>query len=414
MGSGLTVLIISNLFPPVVSGSSIQSSRLARELVTQGNRVIVITAKIGDSQESHEINDTMEIFRIPSIGIPKMSITWNFPWIRWTLTLGNLKLLNSVVKKYKPDIIHLHNHMFDLALSAAYLRWKYKIPLVITIHTIVQHPNRTYNAILCAFDRIFLKKIVVNPADMIICPEKTIFRYVRASFNNENVIIIPYGIDIIKDGDTSYCQTLINDHNLKGKKIFLSLGHVHEIRDRKDIIEAMPDILQVFPDFILLIVGDVGTEKPRILAKMLGVEKNVIFTGAVPHSVVPSLFAISEMNGQWFKTSNPQSKTLGIAALEAMSAGKVVIGTADADVYGEKILINNENVILTNPGEPHNLARIIIELLRDDNLRKIIGSNASRTIKENFSWTRVGERTVQLYLGVISNQTGQNGQLFKY
>ena len=188
MGQGLTVLIISTLYPPVVSGSSTQSSALARELVKKGHNVIVVTAKLNETQDSYESEDKLKIYRIPSIGLPKMSITLNFPWIRWTLTPRNLKLLHSIVKENQPDIIHLQNHMFDLAFSAVILKYKFNIPLVITIHTIVQHPNKLYNSILYAIDRLILRYCVIKPANWIICPEKTIFEYVQRVFNKKKTV----------------------------------------------------------------------------------------------------------------------------------------------------------------------------------------------------------------------------------
>jgi glycosyltransferase involved in cell wall biosynthesis len=407
MGSGLTVLIISNLYPPVVSGSSTQSSSLARELVKRGNNVIVVTAKLNDNQKSHEFIDNVQVYRIPSIGLPKMTITLNFPWIRWTLTPANIKTLRSIVKKHHPDIIHLHNHMFDLAITAVILKREFKIPLVITIHTIVQHPKKLYNAILYSIDRLFLRYSVINSANWIICPEKTIFQYVQKVFNKKESVIIPYGIEMLNAADNEAGKKFKAQYALEGKKIFLSLGHVHEIRDRKDIIEAMPEVIKYFPDFVLLIVGDIGTEKPRLLAKKMGIENSVIFTGPVPHSLVPSLFAISDMNGQWFQISNPQSKTLGIAALEAMSAGMVVIGTADDNVYGDNILVNGENVILIRPQDPKNLAKCIIDLLKDDTRRRYIGTNAAKTIENYFSWDRVCTSTVQIYERAISDTMGE-------
>jgi len=332
-----------------------------------------------------------------------MPITYNFPWLQWTLTLKNIRLIETIVQKHKPDIIHLHNHMFDLAISAAFIKKKYKIPLVITIHTIVQHPNKLYNIILNLIDRSILKYYVINSADWIICPEKTVSEYIKNTFDKKNSMIIPYGIDILNTKTTSD-SILREKYNLENKQIFLSLGHVHELRDRKDIINAMPKILKIFPNFILLIVGDIGTNKPKLLAQKLGVDKSVIFTGSVPHSLIPSFFKLSDLNGQWFHISNPQHKTLGIAALEAMSAGKVVIGTADCNVYGDNILSNGENVILVKPEDPDNLSKIIIDLLQNNSRRSIIGENAYKTIKKVFSWESVCNQTVQLYLDILSNK----------
>lgn len=393
----LTIVIISNLYPPVVSGSSVQASMLAKELVKNGHTVIVITAKLDKTQKLYEFDNNIHIYRIPSISLPKMAITYNFPWIRWTLTPGNIKRIRSILIKHKPDIIHLHNHMFDLAASAVIMKREFNIPLVITIHTIVQHPNKLYNVMLSLIDKLILKQWIIHPADWIICPDKTITEYVQKTFKKQHSIIIPYGIEITTD--TSMSQTLKDTYHLEDKKIFLSLGHVHELRDRKDIIEAMPEILKIFPEFVLLIVGDIGTDKPQLLAQKLGVEQSVIFTGPVPHSVVPSLFALSDIVGQWFHTSNLQSKTLGIAALEAMAAGKTVIGTADKDVYGEGILLNGENVILLQ--DPKNLAQHIIEILQDTARREYIGSNAAKTIEQFFSWNGVCNQTIQLYMRAI-------------
>ena len=42
----LNVCMFSNLFSPVVSGSSVQSGLLSRELIRRGHRVSVVTAHV--------------------------------------------------------------------------------------------------------------------------------------------------------------------------------------------------------------------------------------------------------------------------------------------------------------------------------------------------------------------------------
>ena len=81
----------------------------------------------------------------------------------------------------------------------------------------------------------------------------------------ESVIIL-YGIEEAIVTDTSISKTIINTYHLERKQIFLSLGHVHELRNRKDIIDAMPEILKTFPDFILLIVGGYRNKKTTIIS----------------------------------------------------------------------------------------------------------------------------------------------------
>lgn len=57
----------------------------------------------------------------------------------------------------------------------------------------------------------------------------------------------------------------------------------------------------------------------------------------------------------WFQKSNPQNKTLGIAALETMSVGKVVVNTADEDIYGKGILHDGKNYIKITSGNPEQV-----------------------------------------------------------
>jgi glycosyltransferase involved in cell wall biosynthesis len=292
--------------------------------------------------------------------------------------------------------------MFDLALSAVIMKYKFNIPLIITIHTIVQHPNKYYNIILQLIDKSILKYCIIHQADWIICPDKTCFHYSQQTFNIKNSLIILYGIEKPVITDTSISNTIVQTHHLENKQIFLSLGHVHELRNRTDIIIATPEVLKLFPNFILLIVGDVGTEKPRLLLQKLGIEKSVIFTGPVPHTVVPALFNISSIVGQWFHMSNPQTRTLGIAALEAMAAGKIVIGTAEEDVYGKGILIDKTNVILISPQHPEILTKYIIDILRHQ--YDHIGINASKTIEHYFSWNVICDQTVKLYERALSEK----------
>ena len=99
----------------------------------------------------------------------------------------------------------------------------------------------------------------------------------------------------------------------------------------------------------------------------------------------------------WFLDSNPQNKTLGIAALEAMSAGKVVINTADEEIYGKGVLQDGENYIKVTSGNPGQVANVIIDLLNDPKKCRTIGKNARLTIQKHFSWEAISRMTIDLY-----------------
>lgn len=392
-----TICMFSNLYPPVYSGSSTQCSQLACELSKRGHEVVVITTHLDKQTAPYENIDGVHVYRLPTIHLPKMAVSLNFPWLNSTFVPGNTRRINAIFNKHRPDVIHLHNHMFDLAFSAVHAARQFKIPLVITIHTLIKHPRSVYNWILYPLDRQLLKRTVIEKADLILCPDATIERYVSEAFGSVDKTLLPYGITQMPAPSEHQMASIRQRYGLENAPVILSLGHLHEIRNRKELIEILPALISRFPALKLMIVGDVGTNSAEILAKRLGVSEAVIFTGSVPHSDVPAYLGIADLEAHWFHESNPQNKTLGIAALEAMGAGKVVVGTADEDVYGKGVLDNDHNVILVNLTNLENIKLRITDLLENEQKRSAIGIQAQKTIVNHFSWASVCKQTLAAY-----------------
>ena len=153
----LRVVMFSNLFHPVASGSSVHSRTLTAELVKHGCDVTMITARLTKDSPEYECVDGVHIHRLPSLRLPKMSISLNFPWLNATFWPANIRRIEAILDQRQPDVLHLHNHMFDLGLSAAIVKRRRKLPMLCTIHTMIRHPSPLCNAILVPADRWFLR-----------------------------------------------------------------------------------------------------------------------------------------------------------------------------------------------------------------------------------------------------------------
>jgi phosphatidylinositol alpha-1,6-mannosyltransferase len=364
----------------------------------------VITAHVDPSTADREVIEGVTVYRLPAFRLPKIPIAFNFPWLNYTFTPANISRIGTIMDTHNPDILHLHNHMFDLGLSAAWIRRRTGRPLVTTLHTVIRHSSWFYNLFLYPADRLFLRRLVIDASDQILCPDVNIKQYALEAFGRSDTIIIPYGVNLPEKTHPGREAELRALHRLGGKRIILSLGHVHEIRNRRDLISALPEILRVFPETVLLIVGQVSTNRPARLARSLGVEHAVIFTGPVPHQDIPVFLSMADLEAHWLNQEEPERTSLGVASLEAMLAGKAVISAANPDTYGTGILISGENIIFVKPGRPMDIARTIIGLLQDDASREAIGRRARDTIRENFSWQAVGLKTAQLYQRMIRNR----------
>lgn len=393
--------MFSNLYPPVASGSSTQTEALSRELALRGHRVSIITARIDpDTPEFEEVSG-VSIFRIPAIRLPKHSIALNFPWLNYTFTPANIRRIKKIIIQQDPDVFHLHNHMFDLGLSAVRMRKNFKKPMVTTLHTIIRHSNKLYNMVLYPADRIFLNQLVIKNSDQLICPDFNVKMYAAEAFKRAETPIIPYGIDLLGNVNEEQLKVLKEKFGLDNKRVVLSLGHVHDIRNRHELITALPEVLQEFPDTVLLVVGAVSTATPGQLARKLNVEHAVIFAGPLPHQNIPSLLSLADLEAHWLNQDEPENTSLGIASLEAMAFGKTILSAANPETYGNGILKNGDNIILVDPDNSTELAQTIIDLLKDEKKREQIGLCAKETIEENFSWDSICQQTVDVYRQVI-------------
>lgn len=399
----MNICMFSNLFPPLSGGSATHCWELSRRLAAAGHRVSVITARVEPGSHSHEVSQGVEIFRLPALGLPRLPIAFNFPWLHTTFTPANLARVGRILDRLDPQVIHLHNHMFDLAFPAVLWARRRHIPLVLTIHSIIRHPKAAYNLILYPLDRILLKHAVVRRADAVIGPTLNATEYMSGVFGRVDVRLIRYGMDMPEPPSPETCQGLIDKYGLTGKRVILSLGHVNPMRHRLDLVEAMPEVLESFPQAILLVVGLLSNPETVRLVKRLGLEQKVIFTGPVAHDQVPALFEIAELEAHWVIRGNLEEASLGLASLEAMASGKVVLGAPRMDSYGQGVLVDNGNFIMVKPVNPHDIAQKIMRVLGDKAAQRRIGQRARQTIERYFSWERVIGEITGLYRELLAS-----------
>ncbi len=404
MTNSKCVCVFSNFYPPVMSGSSVQVEGLCRELVKQDWDVVVISARVVDGSAAYEVVDGVHIYRLPSLRLPKaMTLGFNFPWLGITFKPANIKRINRILEKHQPSIVHLHNYMFDLALSAAYMCQIYKFPMVLTIHTYLRHPSPLINAVFYLVEQLFLKGMIVRKAKCVICPDMNVMDYTRREFGDISTALVPYGIHLSK-APTSTKVDLKKRFGLDGKRGILSVGHLHPMRNRKDLFLAMPYVLKDIPNAVLLVVGDVSIRLPDELMKNDEINRAVILAGSLQHAEVSALLSFADIEVHWLNQDKPEKTSLGIASLEAMSAGLTVIAAANPDTYGKGVLTNSENIVIVEPNQPQDLAQVIGDLLRDDARRKAIGAHARRTIINHFSWDSVCKQTLDVYTSVIEKK----------
>jgi 1,2-diacylglycerol 3-alpha-glucosyltransferase len=390
------VAMFTCLFPPVPSGSSHMSYRLSCELVDAGHRVTVFCAGFDDAPRREQMAG-FEVIRLPAWRLPRTPLTHNFKWFGMTLTPGNLATVQAEFRRQRFDVVHAHNHIFDLALVSVWAARRFQLPLVLTLHTIAQHPHLLCNAILGGLDRTLARWLVVRQADAVISTDPQMTSYLQRRFGITDPPVIPYGIDVpvVRPQDGLRIRAR---HGLGTGPVILSLGHVHALRDRRELIHAMPAVLRSHPGARLLIVGDVSFDEPRRWVAALGLEGKVIFTGAVPKEEVSAFLAAADVEAHWLRGIT----ALSLATMEAMAAGVATL-TVSYDEQEADGLVPGENIVTVPANNVEATAAALNQLLDDHDLRRRIARKGRQYIIERYSWSHVCRQTEELY----ARMTGQ-------
>ena len=159
------------------------------------------------------------------------------------------------------------------------------------------------------------------------------------------------------------------------------------------LIRAWREVRRSIPDAALLIVsgGPYRKDLERI-AREAGVERDVVFTGAVPWAELPNYFAAGDVFAMPCRTRRGglDVEGLGIVYLEASATGLAVVGgdsggAPDAVIEGETGYVVPGHSISQTAGR-------VAELLADPALATKMGQAGRAWVQERWQWSSIRAR----------------------
>jgi len=162
-----------------------------------------------------------------------------------------------------------------------------------------------------------------------------------------------------------------------GQAVLLSAGRLVPEKAYEVLIEAIRILLQEYPDVAVAIAGSgVLQDQLQSLIGQLHLSEKIHLLGN--RQDVPDLMA----NADIFVMSS-RSEGMPVALLEAMSFGLPVVATRVGGVA--EVVEDRAQGILVPPEDPAELAKAILELLRNPGLRSSMGKSARRRIEEKYT-----------------------------
>ncbi len=169
----------------------------------------------------------------------------------------------------------------------------------------------------------------------------------------------------------------------------VSVGRLSPEKDFATLIRATAIAVRDSPDFRLEIAGDgpCATELKQLVTE-LQLDSNVQFLGRVEN--VPEL-----LSGASVFALSSQTEGISLTILEAMASGLPVVATL---VGGNpEVIVDGETGLLAPPGDPPALADALLQLWRDPNRRRVLGSAGRKRVENYFDVRKMVVAYEQLY-----------------
>ncbi|WP_374204169.1 glycosyltransferase family 4 protein [Amycolatopsis sp. Poz14] len=396
-GKPMRIVVVNNFFPPRVGGSAHMSASLAAEYAAAGHEVLAITAAYGDAPAEEE-RDGYRVVRLPAVKMPQLGLSIDFDMTFASMRPGNWRRLWKLLNEFKPDAVHLHGQFFDLSWMVGIYARRHKLPVLLTIHTLLISENKMYGRVFRALDAMLVNPVLkyLRPRFVILDKLGVDYCVERYGTSDENSEYFPIAVDT-----GHFAKPVTKDVRAEleigDAPLIVSLGHVIPLRNRLPLIEALPAILERHPGLRVVIVGRVYHDAFQQRAKELGVADALIVTGAVPKADVPAYFAAADI------VTHDLNGGCGTASLEAMLSGTATIASVTEDNYPGIELHNGENILLVRPNDSEAVKSTVLSLLDDPKERARIAEREASMVRDNFGLDVVAEEHLRVLTKLVAD-----------
>ncbi|MBU6950600.1 glycosyltransferase family 4 protein [Hahella sp. HN01] len=322
---------------------------------------------------------------VRKLSVYMLSIYEFFVNLRYVLDLC------EIIKKRKIDVVHINNSVYVLMAAAIT-----GTPCVWHIHGVVEEK------------RSFLHRLLEPSVSCYLA----ISNYVSDSaakhgYPKGKLVTVwnPVGDQFIEEGCTLSNESRNSDlrerYELAGNAFLIAVfGRIIEWKGQLEAVKAFAEAKLGDEVYLVLVggstegFGDAYLEEIKKQAKLLGVEKNIIWAGFVRdvHEVYKDVDLVLH--------SSIEPEPFGLVVTEAMASGVPII----ASKLGapEELVDDGVTGLLVDPRNSTEFSTAIQKVVMDAAFRKLITQSAKISVKENFLPKQYADRMCEIYDQAIS------------
>jgi len=371
--------MITESFPPEMSGSAIYAYEMAKRFGKLGIKTTIVTRKFDSKYKEKRIKN-VKVIRINVPFYEAAGRKINLTRFRFILTL--IKTILAIYKNY--DIIHLHSGIASECAAWVLKKvFRVKMPVVMTLHaTFAGYWKLLYPfPIYILLDTINKKLIPGSNCDMY---------FVVDDGMGGDVFLRKNGVPSkkIKKHFQAVDTNIFRPMNIKKKKNTIAyIGRLDPFKGVDLVIKAM----KFLPESIKLEIYGNGPLKEKLisLTKKLNLSERVKFHDQIPHEKIPyylnkfEILVLTDIRGE--KNRNG----LGLIMCEAMACKALYLTS-----FFPRKEWKCKTWISVYKNDPKEIANKILEYFKNKKKYEKIRKNARKIALKYFSWDKI----IELYL----------------
>ncbi len=301
---------------------------------------------------------------------------------------GQLRATLRVGRERGADVVHAHWAIPTGPAAAAAAR-RLGVPCFITLHggDVYVNPEQGYDFPTRPYVRPVLRWTLRSAEGLTAISEDCRQHALRAGARDADLHLISNGADLRRFSPAPAADP----EPAFGPRMVFACRQLFPRKGIRFLIEAVAHLAERFPDARLVLAGD-GFERPELeaLARRLGIAERTTFLGAVPNGELPRFYRAAAVS-----VIPSLEEGFGIPAAEAMGCEVPVIAS---DAGGLPEVVEDGVTGLVVPrGDVDALARVLVTLLADADLRRRMGREGRRRALARFDWDRSAARFEALF-----------------
>jgi len=397
--------------PALVGGLGTYAEYITREFVSMGNDVTVFTLNPGNLK-TREIVKGVEVHRplvadasnvFPMFVIDDLK-KWGtnirmFNDIFIYNILSASKFINSMLKKERLnyDVVCVHDWLSSI--SGLMVKNETRTPVAFHVHSTEWGRAGGQGSEVVSH----LEWATSQKVDRIVTVSHAMQEdLVKHGWPKSKITVVWNGVDP-QCYDPKNCKSedvaaIREKYSIKPEeKMILFLGRLTWVKGVTNLVQAMPMVLEEYPNTKLVILGK-GEQQNDVVdaANRLGIKEKIVCR----FEFVPEKERILHYAAADVCIFPSVYEPFGIVSLEAMSMGKpIIVGAQGVVGFREQVIPfgSDQNGVHVNGGSPADIAWGIKETLCDSDRAKRWGQNGRKRVLQYFTWREAATQTLQAY-----------------